>query len=49
MKIIIQEYPKEFFYELTSLWLQPPNKNNKFYKNGGPLFWESWNDVQENL
>ncbi len=42
-----EEYPKELFYELESLWLQPPNENNKFYKNGGPLFWESWENVKE--
>jgi hypothetical protein len=38
MKVIILEYPRELFYELTSLWMSPPNENNKFYKKGGPLF-----------
>ena len=36
----VRYYPKELYYEITKLAMIPPNKNNKFFKNGGPLFWE---------
>lgn len=40
-------YSKDFFYELTHLWSQSPNKNNKVYKNGGPLFWQDYHNLCE--